>query len=932
MPFEPFERVPVGRSATAGHPARVRRRVHRRPVPRGRDEDAVALDRATPGIWASATSTSRRCTATATPSAGWARALARRAARRVRALDQGRPAGPVPTRSSTPAMTTSTGRRATAVRTPTTRTPPAAAMVFDYSDDGVMRSVEESLERLGLDRDRHPLHPRPRRPLGGGDRRRLPGARTGSREQGVVRAIGVGMNQSAMLARFARETDMDAFLARRPLHAARPGRARPSSCRCAWSEGIAVLVGGVMNSGVLADPRPGAALRLRRRRRPRSSSAPGGSRAACERHGVPLRAAAIQFPLAHPAVAGLDRRRSDASSTSTSTRRCMRRADPGGPVGRAATRGPDRARGADAGVSPRVVDAHHHLWDPTRADYPWMTDGPRRDPTARSAPDDLAPELDGGRRRRARSSSRRDLEPRGDPRVPRDRGGRARSSPASSAGSTSPTRAWPTRIAGLRAGRRWRPARRHPPPGPRRARSGLAAARRTCAAACDAVGRAGLAYDLLVRARELPAALDVVRVDARTSASSIDHLAKPPIADRPTSALGRAASRRSRAPERLVQALGPGHRGRLGDVDASRDLAAGRRPSRSRSSGPARLIFGSDWPVCLLAAHVPRRRRHGARRSPPACRTPERAAIFGGTAERGLPAGVADRRRSGSESSAASRCRSSMQGRHALGGRADLEQRDARRARSFAGLAGRDHDPVADDALHRLLVVDRVAAGAHALEIGAERGHRRVRPGRRLGQDVEAVEPAIELGIRERRERGLAGRGRERRQAAPDPGRESHRLAAVVAGEVGHLEPVEHRELDGLLGGGRQRPGDLVELLDLVDGAEVGAAELREPPAEREPRPDPPDEPGVGEGAADVGDRRLRQAQAPGQLARADGVAAVSARTSRISAARVTAGARESGSASRRAVMSVMGGGSWPSRRPGPSIRVGQQDGPRTTY
>ena len=68
--------------------------------------------------------------------------------------------------------------------------------------------------------------------------------------------------------------------------------------------GISVLVGGVMNSGVLADPRPGARFDydpatpeiLDRARRLADT---------CERWDVPLRAAAIQFPLAHPAVAGL---------------------------------------------------------------------------------------------------------------------------------------------------------------------------------------------------------------------------------------------------------------------------------------------------------------------------------------------------------------------------------------------------------------------------------------------------------------------------------------------------------------------------------------------------------------------------------------------------------------------------------------------------
>ena len=175
-------------------------------------------------------------------------------------------------------------------------------MVFDYSADGVTRSIEESLERLGTDRidivfihdpDDHweavmdgaypALH-------------RL-------REQGVVRAIGAGMNRSAMLVRFARETEMDAFLV--------AGRytlldqdALPELLPLCLDRGISVLIGAVMNSGVLADPRPGARFDYG----PASPQVLDRARrleAACERHGVPLRAAAIQFPLAHPAVAGL---------------------------------------------------------------------------------------------------------------------------------------------------------------------------------------------------------------------------------------------------------------------------------------------------------------------------------------------------------------------------------------------------------------------------------------------------------------------------------------------------------------------------------------------------------------------------------------------------------------------------------------------------
>ena len=59
-----------------------------------------------------------------------------------------------------------------------------------------------------------------------------------------------------------------------------------------------------MNSGVLADPRPGAPFDYGPAS-PEIVERARGLAAACERHGVPLRAAAMQFPLAHPAVIGL---------------------------------------------------------------------------------------------------------------------------------------------------------------------------------------------------------------------------------------------------------------------------------------------------------------------------------------------------------------------------------------------------------------------------------------------------------------------------------------------------------------------------------------------------------------------------------------------------------------------------------------------------
>lgn len=175
-------------------------------------------------------------------------------------------------------------------------------IVFDYSADGVKRSIEESLERLGLSRvDIAYIHD-PDDHWEAAIGAAYP-ALDRLRSEGVVGAIGVGLKQSAMLARFAREGDFDAFLL--------AGRytlldqdALPDLLPLCAARGIAVLIGGVMNSGVLADPRPGATFDYGPAS-PEVIARARGLAAACERHGVPLRAAAMQFPLAHPAVTGL---------------------------------------------------------------------------------------------------------------------------------------------------------------------------------------------------------------------------------------------------------------------------------------------------------------------------------------------------------------------------------------------------------------------------------------------------------------------------------------------------------------------------------------------------------------------------------------------------------------------------------------------------
>ena len=178
----------------------------------------------------------------------------------------------------------------------------AVRLVFDYSYDGVLRSIEASLLRLGLERIDIALIHDPdehwEAALGGA----YP-ALERLRSEGVVRAIGAGMNQGSMLARFARETDIDVVLAANR-YTLLDQEALDELLPACDERGIAVLIGGVMNSGILVDPSP--AGRFDYATAPPEVVARAQRLAAvCDRHGVQLRTAAIQFPLAHPAVASL---------------------------------------------------------------------------------------------------------------------------------------------------------------------------------------------------------------------------------------------------------------------------------------------------------------------------------------------------------------------------------------------------------------------------------------------------------------------------------------------------------------------------------------------------------------------------------------------------------------------------------------------------
>jgi D-threo-aldose 1-dehydrogenase len=111
------------------------------------------------------------------------------------------------------------------------------------------------------------------------------------------------MNQTVALETFARETDPDLFLLAGRYTLLEQGALDTFLPLCA-ERGIAVIAGGAYNSGLLADPSPGTHYNYLPAPQQLIERAQQ-LRAVCTRHDVPLKAAAIQFPAAHPVVAAV---------------------------------------------------------------------------------------------------------------------------------------------------------------------------------------------------------------------------------------------------------------------------------------------------------------------------------------------------------------------------------------------------------------------------------------------------------------------------------------------------------------------------------------------------------------------------------------------------------------------------------------------------
>ena len=174
-------------------------------------------------------------------------------------------------------------------------------VVFDFSRDGILRSIEETLERLQLDYiDIAYIHD-PDDHYSQALNESFP-ALAELKSQGMIKAIGAGMNEWEMLSKFAVEVDVDCFLLA-GRYTLLDQSALDTLLPICEQQNISLILGGPYNSGILAsdlasdttyfyDPAPAEIVSKAKQ-----------IRDVCDQFGVPLKAAALQFGLLHPVVA-----------------------------------------------------------------------------------------------------------------------------------------------------------------------------------------------------------------------------------------------------------------------------------------------------------------------------------------------------------------------------------------------------------------------------------------------------------------------------------------------------------------------------------------------------------------------------------------------------------------------------------------------------
>ena len=179
--------------------------------------------------------------------------------------------------------------------------PDDLARVRDYSREGVLRSIEESLKRLGTDRiDVVYIHD-PDDYWAEAVQGAAP-TLSGLRDEGVIGAWGAGMNQSEMLHRFVSETDIDVVMLAGRYTLLEQGAATGLLPAC-LERGVGVVNVGVFNSGLLSKERPAAGATYNYAPAPKELLDKANLLAdICESHGTTLPAAALKYPYQHPAV------------------------------------------------------------------------------------------------------------------------------------------------------------------------------------------------------------------------------------------------------------------------------------------------------------------------------------------------------------------------------------------------------------------------------------------------------------------------------------------------------------------------------------------------------------------------------------------------------------------------------------------------------
>ena len=185
---------------------------------------------------------------------------------------------------------------------------------YDYSYDGVMRSFEDSLQRLGMssidlllvhDLDIW-IHKDPARLdayfhqlITGGWR-----ALTELRDSGAIKGVGAGLNATGIIPRFLDLFDIDFFLLAMRYTLLEQDVLDAEFPRCA-ERGVGIVIGGGYNSGILATGAVPGAMYNYQPAGPAVLERVAKIEAVCKRWNVPLAAAALQFPLGHPIVASI---------------------------------------------------------------------------------------------------------------------------------------------------------------------------------------------------------------------------------------------------------------------------------------------------------------------------------------------------------------------------------------------------------------------------------------------------------------------------------------------------------------------------------------------------------------------------------------------------------------------------------------------------